>query len=159
VIVLRCTAKLLARIGPPVVDPPQSTSVLGDWYAKPFAVAQRRFVLAMSAPSRLSIVLPGRDVRALPRTFADTIAQVLVELGLPPTAVAAEVDASREVVLAATNSKSALGSLNEFAFLAQYRLRVEPDEDLVRLAVWLSRVPVAAGGFGFPDDAVRRLLN
>jgi hypothetical protein len=141
-----------------VVDPPQSTSALADWYAKPFSVAQRRFVLAMSAPSRLSIVLPGREVRALPRTFADALAQVLMELGLPPTVVAAEVDASREVVVATTDSKSALGSLNEFASLAQYRLRVEPDEDLVRLAVWLARVPVVARGFGFPDEAVHRLL-
>lgn len=112
----------------------------------------------MSAPSRLSIVLPGREVRALPRTFADALAQVLMELGLPPTVVAAEVDASREVVVATTDSKSALGSLNEFASLAQYRLRVEPDEDLVRLAVWLARVPVVARGFGFPDEAVHRLL-
>ena len=31
-IVLRCTQKLLKRIGPPLADPPASTTALGDWF-------------------------------------------------------------------------------------------------------------------------------
>ena len=36
-LVLRCTQKLLRRAGPPVADPPESTTASGDWYAQPLA--------------------------------------------------------------------------------------------------------------------------
>jgi hypothetical protein len=49
-LVLRCTQKLLKRIGPPVVDPPASTTALGDWYAQPLAVGRQRYVLLVSEP-------------------------------------------------------------------------------------------------------------
>ncbi len=59
VLVIRATQKLLPKLGVPVAGPPPSTTVLGDWYAKPFGVAQRRFVLLISEHSRLAVVMPG----------------------------------------------------------------------------------------------------
>jgi hypothetical protein len=121
-------------------------------------VAQRRFIVVVSGPSRLAVYLPGKGAGDLPRTFADALAQVLVELDLPPAAIQREVAASREVVVAATDSRSVLGSLNEAAYLAQYRLRVEPEEDLLVLARWVAETPVIAGSVRWPRDVVRQLL-
>jgi len=159
VIVLRCTRKLLDRVGPPVADPPASTSRLGDWYAKPFSVAQRRYLLVISGPSRLPVLLPGRDAAGLAHRFAGALGDVLVLLGIPVDVVEREALASREVVIAATDSRSVLGSLNDFALLAQHRLRAEPEIDLAKLAVKLAGTPIIAGGFGFPYDVARRLLT
>jgi hypothetical protein len=158
-IVLRCTQKLLGRVGPPVADPPASTSRLGDWYAKPFAVAQRRFLVVVSGPSRLPVLMPGRDVAALPRNFAGALADVLIEMGIRPEVAAREVEASTEVTIARTDDRSVLGSVNEFALMAQHGLRGDPDADLVALAVWLGRTPVVAGGVRWPCDVARELLS
>jgi hypothetical protein len=158
VVVLRCTAKLLARVGPAVADPGQSAARLGDWYAKPFPVAQRRFILLMSGPARLPVVLPGSVAAGLARDFPDVLAGVLARLGVPAKTAAAEIDASREVVIAATDSRSMLGSLNDFASLAQHHLRCDPGVDLMDLSVDLSETPVIALGFESPYEAVRRLL-
>jgi hypothetical protein len=94
-IVLRCTRRLLDRVGSPVADPPASTSRLGDWYAKPFSVAQRRYLLVVSGPSRLPVVLPGRDAAGLARNFAGALADVLMQLGIPVDVAEREALASR----------------------------------------------------------------
>jgi len=54
VLVLRCTQKLLKRIGPPIADPPASTTALGDWYAQPLAIGHQRHVLLVSERSLTS---------------------------------------------------------------------------------------------------------
>jgi hypothetical protein len=66
VLVIRCTRKLLDRVGSPVADPPPSTTRLGDWYAKPFGIAQRRYVVLASANARIAVLTPGRDLRNPP---------------------------------------------------------------------------------------------
>ena len=158
-IVLRCTSKLLARIGPAVADPPASTSRLGDWYAKPFSVSQRRFVVAISGPSRVVVYLPLRGVAALPKTFASALHPVLIGLGIPRDAVDREVAESSEAILARTDSKSILGSLNEAAYFGEYGIRYEPELDLISLAIEAARMPVVAGNFGYPADVAARLLR
>ena len=158
-IVLRCTRKLLDRLGTAVDGPGKSSALLGDWYAKPFPVAQRRFVLLMSASTRVPVVMSARDLANLTRNFPDALAAVLGRLRLSPPAVEREVAASREVVLATTDSRSMLGSLNDFAWHAQQRLRDEPSLDLVDLSVSLAHMPVIAMDFGFPRDAAARVLG
>ena len=64
-LVLRCTQKLLKRIGQPVADPPQSTTALGDWFAQPLSVGHQRFVLFASEHSRLPILMPAKDTKHL----------------------------------------------------------------------------------------------
>ena len=62
-VVIRCTHKLLRRIpatGPPSV---KSTARLGDWSANLLGVGHRRFVLLVSEPTRLPVLLRGVDVR------------------------------------------------------------------------------------------------
>jgi len=140
-LVLRCTGKLLASVGPPVVDPPPSTTVLGDWYAQPVTIQRRRFVLLISERSRLPVLLPGRDVKFLPRNFPDALALVLQRLQITPQAIDHEVEACRDSVVAATKSRSMLGTLNDFSHMLRHRLMAEPDSDLVDLALWLSDTP------------------
>jgi hypothetical protein len=119
-LVLRCTRKLLDRVGPPVANPPQSTTVLGEWYAKPFAVAQRRFILLVNASTRIAVVMYARDVAHLPDHFPEALAPVLAQLGIPADDIVREVEASRTVVVATTDSRSLLGQLNDYALHIQF---------------------------------------
>ena len=158
-VVLRCTRKLLARIGPPDANPPASSSLLGDWYAKPFQIGPKRLILLMSGTSRLPVVMHARDVANLGRNFPDALGAVLAELGVPAAMIEAEVEASRDFVYAATDSRSVLGSLNDFAFMAQHRRRDGGEIEVVGLSVDLAGTPICAMRFGFPRDVTWDLFG
>jgi len=160
VLVIRATAKLLTRLGPASPDPPVSTTVLGDWYAKPFPIAQRRFVVFTSERSRIAVLMPGRDVAALPRTFPAAMAQVLLGLEIPEDLVANEMASCGEVVVSDTaGNKSMLGTLNDHAAQAQHRLRWIREPDLVTESVSLCHTPMAPLGYGFAADVARELFG
>jgi hypothetical protein len=97
---IRCTKKLLARIGAPspVIEP--TTTVLGDWYVRPVAVGHQRLVLLISEHSRLPVVMSARDVKQLVTNFPEALSLVLNGLALPPLVVEREVDETREAVIA-----------------------------------------------------------
>ncbi len=160
-IALRCTAKLLARVGPPREVTEPSTSVLGDWFAAPLGVSRQRFVLLISEHSRLPVLVSGRDLRHLADNFPDALSAVLWGLGLDAPAIQREVEATREAVIAKTNSRSHLGTLTDFANLLGWQLQGQADPDLVQAAVELAHTPMAAStrqAF-FPDQLTRRLLE
>lgn len=158
-VVLRYTRKLLDRVGAPDPDPPASSSLLGDWYAKPFQIGPKRFILLMSGTSRLPVVMHARDVANLGRNFPDALGKVLAALGVPTVQVEGEVASSRDFVYASTDSRSMLGSLNDFAFMAQHRRRDGGDVDVVGLSVELAGTPIIAMHFGFPRDVTRGLFG
>lgn len=158
-IVLRCTRKLLTRVGSPDPNPPASSSLLGDWYAKPFQIGPKRLILLMSGTSRLPVVMHARDVANLGRSFPDALGAVLTALGVPVAMVETEVAASRDFVYATTDSRSVLGSLNDFAFMAQHRRRDGGEIDVVSLSVELAGTPICAMRFGFPRDVTRGLFG
>ena len=55
-------------------------------------------------------------------------------------------------MIAKTDSRSLLGTLNDFAFMLEWQLREEPAADLVQTALELSHTPVRPlGRLGFPD--------
>jgi hypothetical protein len=159
VVILRLTRKLLSRVGPLTAVSTPSTTILGDWFAQPVFVGHNRYVLLVSEHSRLPVIMPGRDLRNLARNFPGALAEVLQALGVPGPVMEREVEASSEAVIAVTNSRSHLGTLNDFSQTLRYRLSDEPDADLVEVALWLSRTPVGPLGYDAPDRVTRRLLG
>jgi len=158
-LVLRCTQKLLKHTGPPVADPPASTTALGDWYAQPLAVGHQRYVLLVSERSRLPVLMPGRDVKHLAVHFPAALSRVLAGLGVPEEVIARELAEGGEIVIARTASRSLLGTLNDFSHMLRWQLRDEPDPDLTIEAVRLSDTPVGPLGPGWPDEFTLRLLG
>jgi len=158
-IAIRCTKKLLVRVGAqsPVTAP--TTAILGDWYARPVAVRHQRLVLLISEHSRLPVVMPARDVKHLATGFPEALSLVLLGLALPPSAVEREVAEAREAVIAKTNSHSHLGTLIDFSYLLAGYVENAPELDLVALALWLSRTPVTPLGGNSPDRVTRELLT
>jgi hypothetical protein len=157
-LVLRCTQKLLKKVGKPLADPPRSTTILGDWFAQPLAVGHQRYILLASEHSRLPILMPARDTRNLLRNFPDALAEMLFALGIPPQAIEREVEACDEVVIAATNNRSVLGTLNDYTNMLQWTMPNRPNITLLETALWLADTPVRPVD-GFPDKVTRRLLG
>jgi hypothetical protein len=160
VLALRCTAKLLARVGPPQEPTAPSTTILGDWYAAPLNLGHARYVLAISEHSRLPVLMRGRDLKHLPANFPDALAAVLWGLGISAGAIVSELEAMEPAAIAKTNSRSHLGTLNDFSFMLRYQLHGQTDLDLVQTALELAHTPVGPlRPTHFPDRLTRQLLE
>lgn len=158
-VAIRCTQKLLARIGPPSPATEPSTTVLGDWYACPLSIGHQRLILLISEHSRLPVLMHARDVKHLAVNFPDHLALVLFCLGIDAAAVNREVAATREAVIAKTESRSLLGTLNDFTHMLRWQLPDDPGFDLLQEALKLSHTPVRPlGRLVFPDKAARELF-
>ena len=113
----------------------------------------------MSKKSRLPVVMLGRDVANLVANFPKALASVLLRLGFSADAIEREIRESCDIIIAATDSRSMLGSLNDFAMLVQYRLREEPVDDLIELSLWLANTLVAPLGYRYPREVAEELLG
>ena len=114
-VAIRCTKKLLAHVGPPQEVSEPATTILGDWYGQPLAIGHQRLALLISEYSRLPVLMAGRDLKHLAANFPDALAAVLWGLGIDAEAIQGEVAATRAAVIARTNSRSHLGTLNDFS--------------------------------------------
>lgn len=159
-VTIRATKKLLARLGPPAAEPTApATTRLGDWHAKPLNIGHQRLILLISERSRLPVLLWARDAKHFPSAFPDALARVLWGLGIEAAAINRELAALDEIAFAATNDRSLLGTLNDFAHMLQWQLPDDPHLDLVAAALALSHTPVQVSRTGFfPDQVTRELL-
>jgi hypothetical protein len=143
-VVLRCTQKLLARLKQtgdlPVVE---STTRLGDWYGNILRIGRRQHLLFISERSRLPFVLPISESKRLSTVFPDAVCERLAIVGISGEDIADERSRMSEIAFGRTMSRSLLGTLNDFAFMAQQGnvTRAEPEshEELMR---FLSQTPI-----------------
>jgi hypothetical protein len=163
-IVLRRTQKLATALPASAAPLPASDTALGDWYVNKFVVDRRPLLLLVSARSLLPILIPARDVRSLPGRLPELIAQRLGRLGVPNRWIAAEVNTMSPVVVAKTTSRSVVGILVDFAFMAPYHLHAGSWDEttLPFVEARLAKTPCFAGRRGedtvFPEQATAKLL-
>ena len=143
-VVLRCTQKLLARLKQaenlPAVE---STTRLGDWYGNILQLGRRQHLLFISERSRLPVVIPIREGKQLASVFPAAVCDVLGNVGISAADIADERSRMSEIVFGRTRNRSLLGTLNDFAFMAQVgnARRPEPEtpEELLR---FLAQTPI-----------------
>jgi hypothetical protein len=141
---LRCTQKLLARLKQtdnlPAVE---STTRLGDWYGNVLQLGRRQHLLFISERSRLPVIIPIREGRHLTGVFPDAVCDVLDLVGVSASDIADERARMSDVAFGRTRNRSLLGTMNDFAFMAQVgnARRPEPEtpEELIR---FLARTPI-----------------
>jgi hypothetical protein len=143
-LVLRCTQKLLVRLKQVrEVTAGESTTRLGDWYGNILRIGRRQHVLFISERSRLPVVLPIRQAKWLGTVFPDVVCERLAIVGVAAADIADERTRMSEITFGATRNRSLLGTLNDFAFMAQSvkARRAEPEspEELMR---FLSQTPI-----------------
>jgi len=140
-VIVRATRKLLQRLGPPSPDVDVSSTILGDWYATFLPWRPRQVVLLVNERTLLPLLMPLAPAATFLARFPDELARLLEAHRLPPSTVAVEVAATRDARLATTASRSLVGSMNEFAFLAQGHRTAGSEPDLLELSLTLSRTP------------------
>jgi hypothetical protein len=143
-LVLRCTLKLLARLKQAESLPAvESTTRLGDWYGNILQLGRRQHLLFISERSRLPVVIPIREGKRLASVFPDSVCNVLDLVGVTAADIADERSRMSEIAFGRTRNRSLLGTLNDFASMAQCEnaRRAEPEspEELVR---FLAQTPI-----------------
>lgn len=142
-VIVRATQKLLQRLGrATVADWEESTTLLGDWYATLLPWRPRQVALLVSEHTLLPLLMPLAPAATLLDRLPDHAGAVLDAHGAPERLIAAETEHMRQRRLAPTANRSVVGSMNEFAFLADvYRTEYPADPDLLELSLRLSTVP------------------
>lgn len=143
-VVLRCTRKLLVRLKQTdELAPAESTTRLGDWYGNVLRIGRRQYLLFVSERSRLPVIIPAGEVRRLATVLPGAVCDVLDTVGVSPTDIAEERARMSEMAFGRTRNRSILGTMNDFAFMAQQGSRHRPDpespEELVR---FLAQTPI-----------------
>ena len=156
-VVLRCTQKLLARLKRPEVPADvASTTQLGDWYGNILQIGRRQHLLFISERSRLPVVIPIREAKHLEAVFPDAVCDVLAAVGVASEQIADERSRMSEIAFGPTMNRSLLGTLNDFAFMAQHgnanRDEPESPEELMR---FLAQTPILPLNGASPIELTR----
>jgi hypothetical protein len=143
VFTVRGTKKVLDRVGRPAIEPPASTTVLGDWYAN-VLFWRPQVALFVNATTFLPVLMPLAPAAGVLARFPGAMAEVIYRLGIDPRFVVAEQEAMHDVTLAKTASRQVLGVMNEFTFMAERSISTGQCDpfDLLGLSVWLANTIV-----------------
>ncbi|HEY3285949.1 MAG TPA: hypothetical protein VGJ96_02385 [Gemmatimonadaceae bacterium] len=134
--------------------------MLGDWYANLLNIGRHRLVLCTNARSLLTIVVTARDLPDLPRRIAESAATLLASLGVPDDRIRAEVREMQWIQVARTQSRSVLGSMNDFAFAADVYFCGDREFVVLRdLDRWLAETPCKPLQYRTPAEVARELMR
>jgi hypothetical protein len=159
-VVVRGTKKFLARVGEPGRETAVSTGGLGDWYANLW-FWRPQVVLFVNSSTLLPVLVPLAPAKSVLSRLPHAFAEVAGELGVTGPNLEAELEAMSEQSLAKTESRSVLGTMNEFTHLADNYRWMHDDIELIDLSLWLAQVPCRPlfGGEGSPDRELRARLG
>lgn len=160
-VVLRCTQKLLARLKCPAIESPGLSSTrLGDWYGNELRLGRQQFLMFVSGRTRLAVIVPARDAHRLCAVLPAAVCNRLAALGVPANLIDQERRYMVDVVFARTNNRSVLGTMNDYAFMAQTSLeRGATPETVEELMAFLARTPIIALGGVRPVDLVHEAFR
>ena len=157
---IHATKKLRDRVKAPLADPVEAPSTaLGNWYATAL-FWKPQVALFVNEATLLPVLIPLAPATTIADRFPEQLEAVLNALGTDPRFVATEVAATTEARWAKTASRSVVGIMNEFGFLAEVD-RAQPDSrNLVSLAVWLAGTPCSPlhKRHAFPDKELAALV-
>jgi hypothetical protein len=107
-------------------------------------------------------VLDAAPYASIPERLPPAVGALLERIGPPREAIEREIAAMRTISIAKTNSRSVLGSLNEYEWMLRCRCESElhaGPADLRMLSFWLSDTVTSALPDLSPGVAAMRLLS
>jgi hypothetical protein len=154
---LRCTQKLLDRMGiKPDPKQPASTGRLGDWYAHYVIVHRQHVILAVSERTLVPVVLPAGPISTMIPRLVESVGDVLRALGIADAEVELELKEMRAVVVGKTESRSVLGSINDFGQLLDAYLE---GRAYLEAALKLAEAPCKPIGWASPGKTTREVFS
>ena len=160
-LVLRCTQKLRGKKPGPVGGPYDALEpTLGAWHANLIYLDRSPIVLCVNDRSLLSIIVPGRQFGNILTGITSRISQRFKRMGLSEELLLQEQTSMRSVEVQPTNSRSVLGSMNDFVRGLQWQVRTRLHvEALDELEDLLSETPMGALDYKYPIDVAYQLFG
>lgn len=160
-LVVRGTKKLRDRLNaPPAGADDESSTALGDWYANVLFWRPQAVLLA-NTRTLLPVFVPLAPAAALLDRIPEAIATQLRLHGASDEFVAAELAAMGDIRVAATNDRSVLGVMNEYAYQGELMVKLDRMTDLDEVSLRLSGLlvgPLMRRG-GTPHDELAAVLG
>jgi hypothetical protein len=158
VFVLHCTKKLLGRLSRAGAEADQVTSTtrLGDWTANLFFIGRHQIVLAVSNTTLLPVLLPIAPARTFLARFTEAAGKMLMALGIDRQQALSEMAAMNECIVAPTNDRRVLGTINDFGRMLEAYLDGRP---LPEVALHLSEAPCSPIAMDSPRRATIALFG
>ncbi|CAN5758857.1 hypothetical protein BH23ACT4_BH23ACT4_11160 [soil metagenome] len=138
---LHATKKLLDRVKAPV-EPVVSepTTALGNWYGTVLCW-RRQVALLVNEETLYPVLMPLAPGATLMERFPGALGGTMGAHGVEGEFIEAETAEMNEGRYARTASRSVLGIMNEFSYLAEAHRASRGELDLVSLALRLSETP------------------
>jgi Domain of unknown function (DUF6933) len=141
VLVIRGTKKVLDRVGGvSATEVDRSTTRLGDWYVN-VLFWKPQVALFVSGATLLPVLMPFAPAATLLDRFPPAVLAQLQAHEVPRSVTERELAEMEPRRLAKTASRSVLGVMNEFKYLADVYAKVDGETDLLALSMRLARTP------------------
>ena len=160
-LVLRSTGKLAKLLGVPLA-PHEASPDGNEWYANLLWIDGRKCILFTHAETLFAFLVPDvlkGDITLFPRFFATCLDLELERESLPFDAFGV-VDPD-DAVIAKTADRSVLGSMNDFAYMAEVFILRDggiKSYDPLELNVFLRRTPMGALKYAYPIEKTKERL-
>jgi hypothetical protein len=157
---VRATQRLRQRLTGAADGGGEGTTVLGDWYATAL-FWKPQVALFVDEATLLPVLLPLAPARTLLSRFPAALHTTLQALETPRRFTDAEIAEMGSVVADKTASRSVVGSMNDFVFLAGRYHDTDPTDSLLAITLWLARTPCGPlfKRHGSPDRELRALIT
>jgi len=159
---IMCTQKLLTALGKrgrplgEAVEPQLLGVRLGSWAATACRFGRRDLVIALEQRTYLTLVFPLAPRTRFRAHFADALAALLADLGMPEDVVHAERSAIDVEPLSRLADRTLLGSLHDVEFVCGIELSYH--DDLRRVQRNLNEFPHPGRDVCVPLEAVARMF-
>jgi len=156
--IIQATKKLQDFIGikPEVIEKSASLEV---WHGNIFMIGRRKSLLLTHNESLYSIFIYGITKKEL-KNFAEIIKKNLGELmrrdSFTIPQIANVLASIEKINYTKTSSKKVLGSMNDMVHMLKY---YDMTEDELSLAQRINNTPYKVGGYIYPREALRGLLD
>ncbi len=151
--VLRCTQKLLTELKTKPSEEVTSFYVLGIWHANLLRIDRRKCILFTHDSTLFSFFVPGLKkphFENFTEFFRQNLFKNLLRENFLQNQIEIVLDNHREIIIAKTNNRSVLGSMNDLAFQLKYRIAANKFAENAGVKVGSIR-SARQGGFNVRD--------
>ncbi len=162
--VIRCTTKLLNELESAPTSGPDHSRNLCDWHANLLRLDRKKYVLFTNDQTLYSFLLRWMNKprsAGFQEVFRLGLFKSLMGEGLAEAQVEYMMSEHAHIIIAKTNSRSVLGSMNDLAFQIKsmiYRTGGLADADLSATSRELNRIPMSAIKYSIGIDELKRRL-
>lgn len=159
-VTLRCTQKLMRRLGVPAkVESYASTTVLGDWYANLIYARPHQLVLCMNERSLLLVLVAAQEGKTLPIRFREAVLALLHRIGVPSGSIEAEAHAMREIGLGPTANRRIVGCMREAAFALSLEFESRRFQTVEAIEDYFCEYIYSTTGYRHPGELAVELFS